>query len=162
MNNAVKEFEHLHGESIMTSLLDSNPEPFPTGVHMSGESVSKHVRLGRRFEMSMMMFAVDKCDCCGVVKPRHSDPAFPSEVIFSRKVFMNKIHKAYHCICDGICRGSQFYSANRPTHIEWYRGKHNGMNPMECIGIDQPNALLCNNCHTEISSDNVHGKYPPH
>ena len=73
-------------------LLNTTPVPYPTIVNMDTDMIDKHVLLGRRFESSMLMYEIHQCHCCGMVRPHHSDDAFPDDAIFNKKIFSKKMH----------------------------------------------------------------------
>ena len=144
-------------------LLDSDPNAYPTYVSMEGEMKKKHVTLGRRFEMSLLMYNVNRCDCCGSVKPQQKDTAYPKDSLLQNNVmFSNKMYAAYHCQCNGVCNGSQFYSPSKRNQMEWYATNHNGNNPWDVnqnITEGTTNATLCESCYGEINSKNVDGEF---
>mmetsp|Transcript_2312 Transcript_2312/g.3704 ORF Transcript_2312/g.3704 Transcript_2312/m.3704 type:complete len:338 (-) Transcript_2312:500-1513(-) len=80
-------------------ILDSKPRAYPCPVGISDESVNKHVQYGRRAELSMLLYSVRQCGCCGSVQPYHSDPDFPSSAPLYRMHLINQTHKAWHCTC---------------------------------------------------------------
>ena len=106
------------------------------------------------------MYRVVKCDCCGFVKPGHDDPYFPTDVVFERNNLLNKIHPAFHCSCKEVCKGSQFYCANRPTHKYWFYQQH-PRHPRDLLNLPpgETNATICNDWHNGIGSQNVNGNY---
>ena len=143
-------------------ILDNAPMPYPSAVKMSEASKMKHVLSGRRFEVSMLLYDVQMCSCCGRVQPGHVDPAFPKEgVPFERKHLVNSYHSAWHCACNEFCGGSQFYAQQKNTEIEFYKSKHEGRPPWSVLDLEQqsPNAVLCNFCYKEIQSKNINGEY---
>ena len=104
------------------------------------------------------MYKVSSCTCCGKVKPGHDDPYFPEDAPFERKHLIIKYHPAWQCKCNGFCKGSQFFCAHRPTHINYYKLHHNGQYPWEFLECDQKdtNSLLCDQYHKEVTSENLH------
>ena len=142
-------------------ILDNSPMPYPSAINMSEEAKNKHVLSGRRFEISMLLYQVEMCSCCGRVQPGHVDPAFPKEVPFERKHLVNSYHHAWHCECNEFCQGSQFYADRKNSEINLYKEKHQGQSPWIVLGLDKqsPNAVLCNWCYREIQSKDVNGKY---
>ena len=66
-------------------LLNVTPVSYPTLVDMNTDMIDKHVLLGCRFESSMLMYDIHRCHCCGMVRPHHSDNAFPDDAIFNKK-----------------------------------------------------------------------------
>lgn len=147
--------------NVISSVKDCSPSQYPSFVAMDKDVMEKTTILGRRFETSILMYDVNKCDCCGCVKPNHNDPIFPKDPILKRKSFVNQLHDAFHCTCEGICQGSQFFCADRKTHIDWYYKHHDNKYPWHVIrGCRQesPNSSLCENCYNEIGSKNVDGE----
>ena len=148
-----------NNNSEQINLLDTTPRPFSSMVHMEEEAKEQHALLGRRFEMSLVSFNVNRCSCCGVVKPQHNDVLlFPTESPMEQKTLIShKMHPAVHCTCNGICKGSQFYSVNKPTQIKWYIDHHNGRLPSEVMHFppNSVNAELCTMCDAEISNTKV-------
>ena len=112
--------------------------------------------------MSMMMYKVIKCNYCGSVKPQHNVASFPkNSVIKKKKVFSNKMHNAYHCRCDAVCKGSQFYCKEKKKQMEWYKKEHNGQEPWDVnsdISEEETNATICDLCSTKINDRNLDGK----
>jgi len=145
---------------ILDAFQNNDPRPYPTAMAMSQVSKSRHVLSGRRFEISMLMYDVKQCSCCGRTQPGHVDPYFPKDVPFDWKHLMNKTHSAWHCTCDGFCKGSQFYGAKKRTEINLFQTKHGGETPWDFLGVDknEPNAILCDACYYEIESKDVQGK----
>ena len=135
----------------LNSILYYDPKPYPSVSPIHSRMLHRHAIAGRRFEISMLLFKVLKCSCCGVVMPSHSDPLFPTKNIpFERTHFYKNFHPAYKCTCSGVCKGEQFYSFNRPTHKEWFLQHHDNQ-----VFPDTPNVLLCTSCHTECVGQNV-------
>ena len=139
--------------SIFTRFKNTDPKPYPNITPMSDASLSRHSICGRRFELSMLLFNVNQCTCCGRIEPMHIDPLFPSnpiDVPFERTHFKNNFHAAYLCKCADICKGGQFYSFGRPSQKMWYEMAHKRKLPKES------NALLCQACYSECAGkDNV-------
>jgi ribosomal protein L32 len=147
-----------------SDILDSKPRSLPTPVHMAPDSIDSHVRAGRRAEFSLSLYGVNSCSCCGSVKPHHADPEFPKgeDAPFQRMHLLNESHHAWHCTCQGYCKGSQFYASKRPSVIDAYKREHGGQSPQEYRDA-HPNqvteATLCHKCYTEVTSKNVLGTY---
>ena len=142
-------------DNVKSNLLESDPQSYPNVTVMSESSLRRHAIHGRRFELSMLLFQVQKCSCCGRVEPTHIDPLFPTNSIpFKRTHFYKNFHPAFMCDCDEVCHGEQFYSYNRPTQKDWYNQHHS----VRCFptNIKQCKHLLCNTCHRECAGkDNV-------
>jgi len=142
-------------------ILDSSPKFFPTASGMKESAKKKHAIYGRRFEISLLMYEVDKCTCCGRVQPGHIDPDFPNNTPFERQHLMNVYHEAWHCNCNGFCKGSQFYATKKKSEISLFKTKHNGKTPWEFLSLNKnhPNAVLCDYCYREINYKDTNGKY---
>ncbi len=142
-------------------ILDSRPRNYPSPVHMASASIDKHVRTGRRAEISMSLYGVNMCSCCGSVKPNHEDPLFPKDAPFQRMHLLNKSHHAWHCACMEYCKGSQFYASERSSVMSWYKEKHGGLTPSEYELNNNGKVTevsLCHKCYSEVKSDNLSGK----
>ena len=117
--------------------------------------------LGCIFKASMLMYKIAKCDCCGIMKPRHCDTEFPKDAIMKRNMFFTKMHDAIHCNCAGFCKGSQFYSKEKTSEMEYYVQQHDGKYPFQVIpSLNRPNdsnSLICHDCYCEITHENVEG-----
>ena len=141
--------------NVKSSMTGSDPQSYPNITVMSESSLRRHAIFGRRFELSMLLFQVQKCSCCGRVEPTHIDPLFPTDSIpFKRTHFYKNFHPAFMCDCLEVCRGEQYYSYNRPTQKDWYNQHHSG----RCFptNIKQCKHLLCTTCHRECAGkDNV-------
>ena len=138
----------------LDNIMNNDPKPYASITPISQENIEKHTICGRRFDVSMLMYSVNSCSCCGRTEPVHLDPEFPSNAPFERKHFIHRYMKAWHCKCNEYCKGSQFYSYLRRSSLGIYRDMHNGLNPWEVMNLNQnePNALLCFLCHDEITS----------
>lgn len=143
------------------AILNNTPKAYPSSVRMSDESMAKHIRCGRDFEISVQLHSVNKCDCCGRVQPGHIDPTFPTTTIpFPKAHLTMKYHPAWLCTCD-FCKGGQFYSHRRPTILNEYKLRHDSKAPWDVLDLpkDEPNAFICENCHKEVGSQEVEGEY---
>ena len=163
VRNLLRAMNECIPDDVRNAILDNAPRPYPTAVHMSDDAKQKHAQHGRRWELSMLLYDVQQCSCCGRVQPCHVDPCFPkaSDVPFSRKHLMNTYHTAWHCSCDGLCKGSQFYASTRTTVMRQFKLNHGGQTPQEVLGLAAhapPNATLCKKCFHEVDSSNVHGE----
>jgi hypothetical protein len=139
----------VDAETVQT-ILDSKPRPFPTLKPMDKDARDKQALYGRTFELSMLMFDVKKCSCCGSTVPCNVDPLVVSMNAgkpFRLKHFRAAFHPAWHCQCDAFCRGGQFFSATRPKEMRLFSDKHGGHSPAQQLGVDAPNALLCHSCY---------------
>ncbi len=142
-------------------ILDSKPRNYPSPVHMAPESIDRHVRTGRRAEFSLSLYGVNRCSCCGSVKPNHEDPQFPKDAPFQRMHLLNKSHHAWHCTCLGYCKGSQFYASKRSSVMSWYKEKHGGQSPSEYELNNHGTVAevsLCQKCYDEVKPDNLSGR----
>ena len=83
---------------------------------MDADAEHEHMLLGRRFEVSQLMFPVLKCACCGVVRPFHGDPEFPNNTgqVIQRHHLTVEPKDAYHCTCNH-CHGIQFWAIGKHT-----------------------------------------------
>ena len=145
-------------EDRLSQFKDTHPLPYPSAVKMNDNATTNHVVCGRRFEISMMLFDVQKCHCCGRVQPCHMDSLFdnsPSPPPFNRQHLVNKLHKAWHCTCWGFCNSSQFFAAAKPSHITEFKRNHNGLHPKEVLHVSEPNAWICNSCYHDHTLDQV-------
>ena len=88
------------------NIMDNDPNPHASITPISQESIEKHILCGRRFDVSMLMYSVNSCSCCGRTEPVHLDPEFPSDAPFERTsetgflllihFLLNKIHYFLH------------------------------------------------------------------
>ncbi len=126
---------------------------------MNPLAVDKHVLSGRRTEISLMLYNVHKCKCCGRVQPSHIDSTFVDKdksPPFKREHLINKHYRVWHCNCWGFCKGSQFFSNVKDTHINEYNCNYNGHHPRDFLHLQEPNAWMCNKCYNnKISSSQV-------
>ena len=132
-------------------IYNRDPRPYPCITPMSDSSKVRHAILGRRIEVSLLLYQVYQCDCCGRVEPTHIDPEvqYPKNIVFSRSHFLNNVHEAHHCNCKELCRGSQFFSLMKTTQTDWFNQKHKNV-PILNRRSD-PTAYLCKVCHSECS-----------
>jgi hypothetical protein len=163
INSIVKDMRNCMTDDDVDAILDSKPRAYPTAVKMSDEVIDKHVRCGRRFEISMRLYKVHQCDCCGRTQPGHLDSKFCIDAKnnpppFEQQHLTRKYKHVWHCNCWGFCKGSQFYSGQKTTHIQEYRSKHNGQTPSEFLGLQEPNAIICDKCYgSEITPTQIAG-----
>ena len=138
-------------------VLDSVPRAYPSAVKMDTEATHKHVMCGRQFEIAMLCYQVTSCACCGFTQPWHDYDDFPKDDIapYTRKHLSSKYHPAWHCTCNNVCHGSQFYADAKPKHKAWFKSKHSGMSPSDALGLPSPNAMICRSCYDEVSAKGV-------
>ena len=117
MKDAATAYSLQNRFPISSNLLNSTPKCYVPLVNMEPRFCDQHAVLGRRFEMSLFSFEVTKCHCCGVIKPQHQDLLFLKQQILQQTMFVTKMYKAMHCTCGGVCKGSQFYSVDKPTQM---------------------------------------------
>ena len=71
------------------------------------------------------------------------------------------MHETIHCTCTGFCKGSQFYSPQKPTQIAYYVEQHNGLYPWDVMpnlgGRNGRNSVICDDCYKEITNNNTKG-----
>jgi hypothetical protein len=129
--------------------------PFPSIVHMDSDMAAKESECGRRFELSMLMFKVDTCSCCGITQPHHIDPFYPKESPLPKYHLNAKYYDAWECNCIESCHGQQFYGVKRPTLMAAFKSLHNNLTPDVFIcGVAgaPPNAKLCQDCYFEYQT----------
>ena len=141
--------------------LNTNPRPYQTPVKMSDEAMREHVRAGRDFDISTLLYQVEDCKCCGRVQPGHADPLLdvsnsPYKTIpFARTTLVNKYHDAWHCRCD-YCNGDQggnhgqFWPVRRSELIRHYKDKHNGTHPRDFTRGTVERVRICEACYREV------------
>ena len=161
INSMIRDMKKCMTDEEVSSILDSRPRAYPTAVKMSDEAIDKHVRWGRRFEISMRLYKVHQCDCCGRTQPGHMDSNFCNDPKndpppFEQKHLTTKYIPVWRCNCWGFCKGTQFYSQQKPTHTRVFKENHQGQTPSQFLGTQQPNAILCDKCYkNEISAEQV-------
>jgi hypothetical protein len=129
--------------------------PYPSIVKMDGALAEKEAEAGRRFELSMLMFKVDACSCCGITQPHHIDPFFPKESPLPKYHLNTKYYDAWECNCWPSCNGQQFYGSNRPNMMAAFKSLHNNVSPDVFIcgrAGASPNAKLCHDCCFEYQT----------
>jgi hypothetical protein len=143
----------------LSQFKSTHPLPYPSAVKMNEKAINNHVICGRRFEISMMLYDVRKCHCCGRVQPCHTDTLYdkhsPSPPPFKSQHLVNKHHKAWHCQCWGFCKGSQFFADAKSTHIAEFKHLHGGLHPKQFFNDSQPNAWICNTCYQDHTADQI-------
>ena len=146
---------------IISDLKNNDPQPHPSITLMSMENMEHQALCGRRFDVSMLMYSIHTCDCCGVTMPLHRDPYFPKDAPFDRKHFIKSYYKSWHCTCNGYCNGSQFYSYKRGKNLNHYRAMHDGLYPWDYLNKNEkdPNALLCKKCHSPWIFSSILGEF---
>ena len=73
----------------IANIKNNDPKPHASITPISQENIEKHTLCGRRFDVSMLMYAVQSCSCCGRTEPVHLDPEFPNNAPFERKHFIH-------------------------------------------------------------------------
>ena len=143
--------------NILDDIQNNDPKPHPSVTPITIEREDLHALCGRRFDLSMMMYSIHSCDCCGITKPLHRDRYYPDNAIFERKHFIQSFYKAWHCTCDGYCKEDQFYGSKQRSSIKLYRDNHNGLAPWEFLKVSkkETNAILCRKCNDEIKARNT-------
>ena len=141
-------------QNDINAILNNYPRSYPCPVNMDSTAAKDHVVHGRRHEVSMFLYVVDQCECCGKVQPGHVDPIFPDHPTFERQHLVNKYHRVWRCTCDGFCKGSQFYPSQKPTVINKYKLHHGNRAPWDYMSVEKedPNAIICHKCYDEIGS----------
>ena len=142
---------------IINAIKDNDPKPYPSITPITHQSKLKHAICGRRFDVSMMMYNVQTCDCCGFTMPFHKDRFYPNDATFEKKHFNKAYYKAWHCSCDAYCKGSQYYASKQTSSIKNYEANHNGLAPWEFLNLpkNETNAIICSKCNIEIRSRNT-------
>jgi hypothetical protein len=113
---------------------------------MDDDITNDITRVGRRFEVSTLMFPILKCACCGVVQPFHNDPDFPDKPLLSRLHLATQPKDAHHCT-GACCKGGQVWATDRPSVMSVYCQSH---------GVQRnppPNCVICDRCAKEVKSD---------
>jgi hypothetical protein len=161
-------FEVVGDETLVKSLLDSRPRPYPTTKPMDPKACHKLALWGRRFEIQQLLVDVDKCDCCGIVMPFAADDWLQNKGIEGnshfRRLHLLKKYKSYRifkCDCADVCKGGQFWCLRRPTHRDAFIESH-GYNPLDATGDDDDDGsdgqendcttnshVLCDRCYDE-------------
>jgi hypothetical protein len=62
-------------DAVLTAVKDNPPRCFPTVQPMDTASRLRHSHHGRRFEVSLLSFHIEHCNCCGRTVPENRDPA---------------------------------------------------------------------------------------
>ena len=136
---------------VKEGILNNDPLAYPTVANMTKASLVRHTISGRRFEMSMLMFQMKSCDCCGRVEPQHVDPLLCLEDMpFQRTFYHKNFFDAYECNCKEICGCQQFYSMSRSLHKDWFYEKYKWS-----LDDVKPNASLCKFCHNDFDSKDL-------
>jgi hypothetical protein len=141
-------------ENILNQLKNNPALPYPSIVKMDTNASQVHADIGRRFEVSLLMYKVDTCSCCGITQPYHSDPFYPKESPLPKAHFNKKYYDAWECNCLGPCHGQQFFGVKRTLMISAFKALHNNIPPDVFIcGIAgaPPNAKLCQHCYWEYN-----------
>jgi len=145
-------------ETIVSQLKNNSPLPYPSIVKMDTNTPEFHAHVGRRFEVSLLMYKVDTCSCCGITQPYHSDPMYPKESPLPKAHYNNRYYDAWECNCMGACKGQQFFGVKRTLMISAFKSMHDNVPPNLFIcGIAgaPPNAKLCHNCYFEYNKPSL-------
>jgi hypothetical protein len=108
------------------------------------------------FNVSLLLFDVKQCDCCGQTIPFHDDPqldrlARDKSHNFRRKHLHTQYHEAWFCDCDAICRGGQFYGVKKQKELDWFKA-HHGFYPAEHFANDDSRKkLICVTCYNDYN-----------
>jgi hypothetical protein len=96
--------------TIIQPLLDNDPYSYPTPIQMSNKQIEKHVVCCRWFDLSMLLFSVEACDCCDRLQPSYVDPWFPvsSEQPLSVSILQKSITKHGTASVIGFARVPNF------------------------------------------------------
>lgn len=140
--------------AIIHQLKENAYLPYPSVVRMDENAAKYQADMGRRFEVSLLMFKIHCCSCCGLTRPYHADPLYPKESPLPKLHFNIKYYDAWECNCLEACKGQQFYGVNRPVMISAFKSLHNNIPPDVFIcGIagTSPNAKLCHDCYFEYN-----------
>ena len=144
---------------FIQKIKNTQPLPYPSAVKMNASAIEKHVVCGRRLDISLMLYDLHKCQCCGRVQPGHSDSTFVDKNYsppFKSQHLVNKHWRVWQCNCWGYCKGSQFFSDKKPTHMEVFKQHHMGQHPTDFLNESLPNAWVCNTCYShELTSEQV-------
>jgi len=147
----IPQLASLTTTDVFNAITGNVPRAYTTSVNLLPEVMQNHVTQGRRFELSMLLFTVGQCSCCGRVQPGNIDERDNRkyEPPFEQKALINICKPAWHCSCRDFCKGSQFYAQLNKKQLQVYQTHHDGKSPWEVMGLpqDQPNALLCSKCH---------------
>ena len=149
MNQLKKCLQETNAEELYNKVIDSHPQAYPCPAKIDSEKVRQHTLCGRRFEVSQLLYSVERCSCCGKTKPYHHDPLVISSSGKKHKqtYFKEKFHPAFQCNCPLYCKGEQFYAVKKSTERNKYSVTHNGR------AILESNAKLCDACYKDIESD---------
>ena len=113
---------------------------------MDGDMINTITRVGRRFEVSTLMFPILKCACCGVVQPFHDNPDFPDKPLLPRLHFIAHPKDAYHCT-GAWYKGGQFWATDCPSIMRIYCRSHG-------VQSNPPrNCAICDTCANEVKFD---------
>jgi hypothetical protein len=124
---------------------------FPTIVKMNSDKAEKEAQTGRQFELSVLMFKVDGCSCCGITQqPHHIDPFYPKDSPLPKNHLNAKFYDAWGCNCFHSYQCQQFYGANLGTIMADFKLLHNNVSPGDAficgVAGAAPNAKLCHGC----------------
>ena len=96
-------------DSDIYTIMDNSPHPYPSPVKINNISSKKHTIRGCRFEISILMHAVELHIFCGLVHPSQINPKLPNNPPLERNHIMNHYAPAWECNNQSVCRGSYFF-----------------------------------------------------
>jgi hypothetical protein len=134
LNAILQDMSQCLPQNEIDEVKNTKPRPYPSAVKMNPQAVDKHVLSGRRTEISLMLYNIHKCKCCGRVQPSHIDSTFVDKdksPPLKIEHLVNKHYRVWHCNCWGFCKGSQFFSNVKDMHINEYKRNHNGNHPSD-------------------------------
>jgi hypothetical protein len=140
-------------DAVLTAVKDNPPRCFPTVQPMDTASRLRHSHHGRRFEVSLLSFHIEHCNCCGRTVPENRDPATKANkgTGFRHSHLTGRFHPAWRCACPTVCHGEQFYAAARPKQMQYFASQHSGQTPSLALSLELPNATLCDFCYRDLT-----------
>lgn len=147
IDDFIKNMRSVVGDDeLVDSILDSEPRPYPSHKPVSPATDEASRLAGRLFECSLLLLRVAGCDCCGKTKPFYDDVKFRKKTKFHRMHLNDPYYDAWHCDCERICRGGQYYCKSSMWQKAWFEEEH-GQALEDTFG--DPNAILCSDCHKD-------------
>ena len=150
LNHIITHYHKYTSKDNNEKLSAADTRTYPTIRPMSSEAQKKHALYSCAFQIYLLFFDVQKCDCCGRVLINHDDPLLPTNTDFRINNLRNKFHKPCYFSCDGYCKKGQFYLARLLSHMRHNAKNHNNWNPSAVLGTHAPNAPLYDACKKEI------------
>ena len=112
LNALIRDMDKCIPQDRIHQFKNTQPLPYPSAVMMNDQATQKHVICGCCLEISLMLYDVHKCQCCGRVQPSHNDSTFvdknKSPPVKSQHL-VNRHWRVWHCKCWGFCKGSHFF-----------------------------------------------------